>query len=97
MESKFNLYMEGTLVDPDVVMQVALTRYEISLDQKTWKAPPKKNKVVAMIAKEKEVKKPKKDDKEDESPPQRERDAWKQHQPQGNEKTQVRKGKTYNW
>jgi hypothetical protein len=69
MESKYNLYTEGVLVDPDAVMQVALSRYEISQDQKTWRAPPKKNKVVAMITKEKEVKKPKKDEEENESPP----------------------------
>jgi hypothetical protein len=89
------------LVDPDTVMQIAITRYDIFQDQKTWRAPPKKNKVVAMISKEKIVKKPKKDVQEDESPPpkvaRKERDAWKQDPPEGNEKTQVRKGKTYNW
>jgi hypothetical protein len=101
MESKYYLYTEGALTDPDEVMRIALARYVISLDQKTWRASPKKNRVVAMVAKEKTVKKPKKDDDEEESPPPKvargDKDAWKRDPPVNNEKTQVKKGKTYNW
>jgi hypothetical protein len=101
MESKYNLFFEGVLVDPDAVIQIAITRYNICLDQKTWRAPQKKNKVVAMIAKDKGTRKPKKIENEDGSSPRkiarRERDAWKKDPPENNEKTQVRKGKTYNW
>jgi hypothetical protein len=78
-------------------MQIALARYEISQDQMKWRAPPKKNKVIAMVAKEKVVKKAK--EAEEESPTNeasRGRDAWKRDPTENNEKTQIKKGKTYN-
>jgi hypothetical protein len=69
IESKYDLYTEGKLVDPDTIMRVALTRYEIAQDQKKWKAPQKKNKVVAMVAKEKMSMKPKQAEEEDDAAP----------------------------
>jgi hypothetical protein len=98
MASKYDLYTEGKLTNPDAIMRMALERYEIAQDQDAWKDPPKKNRVVAMVLKEREAKKPEKVEEESSHEvPKRGQDAWKKDPPENNVKTKVRQGKTYNW